>query len=303
MSSEFSIEVNDLTKSYDGQTVVDHICFNVKKGQVFGFLGPNGAGKTTTLEMIEGLRKPDAGEVRINGMELHSNLKKIRSLIGVQLQSSAIDDRIRVGEVIELFGSYYNRSVDVDALLELVKLTEKKRSFQKDLSGGQRQRMSFALSIVNDPEIIFLDEPTTGLDPQSRRNLWELIETMRTKGKTIVLTTHYMDEAEKLCDDIAVIDHGKIITQGTPNTLINQLDADRVVDIRTKQDTDVKTLLNTATLVEQHGDITEIYSEQIKATLDEIFKHPDVFDIDTLHIRKATLEDVFIHLTGRSLRD
>lgn len=298
----FAIEVSGLKKTYDGVTVVKDIGFRVKKGTVFGFLGPNGAGKTTTLEMIEGLRKPESGQISILGLDPKNNLRDIQAKIGVQLQSAILDERIRVKEALALFASYYPKSMDIEELLALVKLKEKESTFQKDLSGGQFQRLAMALCLVNDPEILFLDEPTTGLDPQSRRNLWDIILELKKRGKTIVITTHYMDEAEKLCDYVAIIDHGEIISEGTPQELIEKLDAGRIIEIPL-EDFSEKVKLKTIARSEVHGGITELYTNKLGETLEELMSNKESFDLETLHIRKATLEDVFIHLTGRSLRE
>jgi ABC-2 type transport system ATP-binding protein len=299
-----AIEVRNLVKIYDQIPVVNGLNLTVKKGQVFGFLGPNGAGKTTTLEMIEGLRTPNEGEIFINGLNIAQDLDKIKAQIGVQLQSSVLDERIRVYEALELFASYYNVEIDTDALLALVNLTEKKNSMQKDLSGGQRQRLSFALCLVNDPEIIFLDEPTTGLDPQARRNLWDLVNTMKSRGKTVVITTHYMDEAEKLCDQVAIIDHGQIITSGTPQELIKELEAERIIEVSCDE-TALEKLKKIASFerVEWKLGLAELYTNNLEAALRDLMSLDNVINLDTLHIRKATLEDVFIHRTGRSLRE
>ncbi len=247
------IQVKELKKSYGDFTAVKDISFEVKKGEVFGILGPNGAGKTTTLEMMEGLKEIDGGKVIVNQVDVKKDPYAVKEMIGVQLQSSAFFDKLNLIEILKLFGDLYGQKKDPYELLEEVDLTEKAKAYVKSLSGGQRQRFSIAASLVNDPVAIFLDEPTTGLDPQARRNLWELVQDIQKKGKTIILTTHYMDEAEVLCDRIAIMDGGEIIALGTPNKLI-----DRLLAKGFKPHTEVK---------------------------------------------KATLEDVFIDLTGKELRD
>lgn len=299
-----AIEVKNLIKTYNGVTVVKGINLSVKKGSVFGFLGPNGAGKTTTLEMIEGLRKPNEGEILINGLNTATDMHKVKAMIGVQLQSSILDDRIKVEEAIQLFASFYEKSLPIEYLLELTDLKEKRHSLQKKLSGGQKQRLALALCLVNDPEILFLDEPTTGLDPQSRRNLWDIITMMKEKGKTIVLTTHYMDEAEKLCDQIAIIDQGNIIDSGSPKELISRLESSRVIEIPIGEEF-IKILepIKSKNKLEYHAGIAEIHTNQIANCIEEILQIKSGVDIDNLHIRKATLEDVFIQLTGRSLKE
>ena len=299
-----AIQVKNLTKTYDNIQVLKGISFTVEAGSVFGFLGPNGAGKTTTLEIIEGLRQADSGDVFIDNFNIRKDLKKIQSIIGVQLQSVTLDERMRVREAIELFSTFYPSSLKTDYLLELSKLTEKASHFQKDLSGGQKQRLNLALCLVNDPKIIFLDEPTTGLDPQARRNLWDIIIQLKSMGKTIVLTTHYMDEAEKLCDHISIIDNGSIIREGSPNKLIQDLGAGRIIElpIEASQVDQIKKI-KTASKIDVQNGFVDIQTNQLTDTLKEILQLGQSIDVDTLHIRKATLEDVFISITGRSLRE
>jgi ABC-2 type transport system ATP-binding protein len=214
------IEVKNLTKKYNGFTAVDNITFDVKRGETFGILGPNGAGKTTTLEMIEGLKTITSGQVTLDGSDVVSSPREVKAKIGVQLQSSAFFDGLNLKELVETFAALYGRKVDAMALLSQVQLTEKAGNTAKELSGGQKQRLSIAVALVNDPQVIFLDEPTTGLDPQARRNLWELIRQIKSMGKTIVLTTHYMEEAEILCDRIAVMDHARIVALDTTANLL-----------------------------------------------------------------------------------
>ncbi len=216
------LEVTNLTKRYGPLVAVDGVNFSVEEGEIFGILGPNGAGKTTTVEMIEGLRKPNAGSITLLGMDALRSRQEITELIGVQLQSTTLHARIWVFEALELFGSYYRRAIPAVQLLDELALTEKKDTFVERLSGGQRQRLALALALVNDPKVVFLDEPTTGLDPQARRNLWETITGLKERGKTVLLTTHYMEEAEELCRRVAIMDHGKIIALDTPDALIAQ---------------------------------------------------------------------------------
>lgn len=247
------IKVSNLVKKYDDLTAVDGISFEVSKGEIFGLLGPNGAGKTTTLEIMETLREKTSGEVIIDGLSIDKDQNAIKQIIGVQLQSAGYYPNLHLNELIELFAGLYNVDTDADEMLKLVDLQEKKKSKFKDLSGGQKQRFSICTTLINNPKIIFLDEPTTGLDPQARRNLWELIKKIREKGTTIMLTTHYMDEAEILCDRVGIIDNGKIVTIDTPDNLIDDL---------------------------------------IKSG----FERPKL-------LKLATLEDVFLNLTGRELRE
>lgn len=217
------IEVKNLRKRYGSKQAVDGVSFSVEKGEIFGILGPNGAGKTTTLEMMETLRSIDSGSVKINGIDVKKDPQAIKHLIGVQPQSPAFQDKTRLTEVIEMFGAAYGIKVDAMEFLRDVDLQDKAKSYVEDLSGGQKQRLSITTALVHGPKVFFLDEPTTGLDPQARRHLWELIEKVRDKGISVIMTTHYMDEAEILCDRIAVMDNGKIVAIDTPQNLIKQL--------------------------------------------------------------------------------
>lgn len=217
------VKVNDLKKSYGSNVAVDGVSFEVKKGEIFGILGPNGAGKTTTLEMLETLRTIDAGNATINGLDVAKKPEEIKEIIGVLLQSSAFEEKTKLSELLEFIGSVYGKKVDSIKLLEDVQLANKASSYPEDLSGGQRQRFSVVSAMVHEPDVFFLDEPTTGLDPQARRNLWELIESIRQKGTTVIMTTHYMEEAETLCDRVAIMDKGKIIALDTPTKLVDAL--------------------------------------------------------------------------------
>lgn len=217
------IEVKDLTKKYGDFVAVNDISFAVEDGETFGILGPNGAGKTTTLEMIEGLKRPTSGTIMLAGLDVERQTDEVKSVIGVQLQASTFFEGLNLIELIETFAALYGRKADAMQLLNEVQLTDKAKAQVKELSGGQKQRFSIAVGLVNDPKVLFLDEPTTGLDPQARRHLWDLVKMIKSKGKTVILTTHYMDEAEVLCDRIAIMDAGKIIALDTPNQLIKDL--------------------------------------------------------------------------------
>ncbi len=247
------VEVNGLKKSYGDKQAVDGVSFSVKKGEIFGILGPNGAGKTTTLEMMETLRPIDEGTVFIDGVNVAENPQKIKYLIGVQPQTPAFQDKTKLTEVIEMFAAAYGEKVDPMAFLADVELEEKANSYVENLSGGQKQRLSITTALVHGPKVFFLDEPTTGLDPQARRHLWKLIQDVRAKGISVIMTTHYMDEAEVLCDRIAVMDNGKIVAIDTPQNLIKQL-------------------------------LARGFSK-------------------SQHVEQANLEDVFIDLTGKELKD
>ena len=247
------IRVKELIKNYGNFQAVKGISFEVQEGEIFGLLGPNGAGKSTTLEIIETLREKTSGEVWVNGFNLDKDPDEIKKIIGVQLQTSGYYPNLKLTELIKLFGGLYNREVEPMHLLEMVNLKDKANSKVKELSGGQKQRFSIATTLINDPKIVFLDEPTTGLDPQARRNLWDLVKNIRDKGTTVIITTHYMDEAEVLCDRVAIIDAGKIIAMDSPDRLIDNL-------------------------------------------VSSGFERPK-------EVKKANMEDVFINLTGRSLRE
>jgi ABC-2 type transport system ATP-binding protein len=222
-NTEAIIRVKELVKNYNGLTAVNGISFDVKRGEIFGLLGPNGAGKTTTLEIMETLREQSSGEVFIKSLNTRTHANEIKQLIGVQLQAAGYYPNLTLTELVKLFSGLYNQKADPASVLKMVDLQDKSKAKFKELSGGQKQRFSIATTMINEPEIIFLDEPTTGLDPQARRNLWDLIRNIRDKGTTIVITTHYMDEAEHLCDRVAIVEKGKIIALNTPDQLIDEL--------------------------------------------------------------------------------
>lgn len=302
------VKVDNLTKKYGELTAVDNISFSIDKGEIFGLLGPNGAGKTTTVEMMEGLRKPDSGSIEICGIDALKKPGNIKELIGAQLQSTTIYDQIRVKEVIDLFGNYYKKSIPSSKLLEEVSLTDKKNAFYRTLSGGQKQRVAMALAIVNDPEVLFLDEPTTGLDPQARRNVWSIITNLRKRGKTIILTTHYMEEAEQLCQRVGIIDKGEIIALDTPSNLIANTGLKSSIEFSVSQEDSEKILqgLKGIGKVTQQSDNKFILNtKESSKALKELTRFSDKNNInmDNISVRKATLEDVFLSLTGRGLRE
>jgi len=301
------VEVEGLVKSYGSLTAVDGVSFSVDKGEVFGVLGPNGAGKTTTVEMIEGLRKPDRGSIRVLGIDALKQPHRIKELIGVQLQTTSLHDRIRVREAVELFGGYYRNSLPTATLVEQVSLTDKADSYVSELSGGQRQRLALALALVNDPSVVFLDEPTTGLDPQARRSVWATIADLRQKGKTVILTTHYMEEAEELCRRVAIMDHGKIIALDTPRALVAGAGLDSRIEIDSVPDS-LRSLLKQADLparISEDGDRMLLHTSKPSHVLKEVTRIAAEHDIEleSISVRKATLEDVFLSLTGRQLRE
>jgi ABC-2 type transport system ATP-binding protein len=301
------IRVENLSKTYGDVHAVDDLSFEVGRGEVFGLLGPNGAGKTTTVEIIEGLREPDGGGVTVLGYDALKHGREVKERIGIQLQFSELYDKIRVSEVIRLFRSYYRKRLAEEEILELIGLEDVRKRFVNDLSGGQKQRLALGLAMVNDPEILVLDEPTTGLDPQARRKAWELIETFQRNGKTVLLTTHYMEEAERLCDRVLIIDNGKLIALAPPETLIANLDADKRVEFRSTQaipDDRLKKLIGVNRITREETRVT-LYARETDRLISDLIdlgKSENV-TIEDLHIRRATLEDVFIDLTGRSLRE
>jgi ABC-2 type transport system ATP-binding protein len=302
------VKVNNLTKRYDDLIAVNNVSFSIEKGEIFGLLGPNGAGKTTTVEMIEGLRKPDNGSIEICGIDALSKPGKIKEIIGVQLQSTTIYDQIRVKEVIDLFGSYYRKSLPSIELLKEVSLTDKKNAFYRTLSGGQKQRVAMALALVNDPEVLFLDEPTTGLDPQARRNVWSIITNLRKRGKTIILTTHYMEEAEQLCQRVGIIEHGKIIALDTPGNLIANAGLESTIEFSSSQEGAEKILqglTGIGKVTQQDNNRFILNTKESSNALKELTRFSDENNInmENISVRKATLEDVFLSLTGRRLRE
>jgi ABC-2 type transport system ATP-binding protein len=301
------IEVKDLRKKYGEFMAVDGVSFEVKENEIFGILGPNGAGKTTTLEMIEGLKSITSGEVLVDGHNVATEKQLVKSIIGVQLQSSAFFDGLNLLELLETFASMYGRQVDPMKILGQVQLTEKSKSRVKELSGGQKQRLSIAVALVNDPKVLFLDEPTTGLDPQARRNLWDLITEINKQGKTIVLTTHYMDEAEVLCDRIAVMDHAKIIQLDTTENLLKNSGVASTIEFRSHEDLSTPDLHNLPGVDQAvtHNQTYTLTTAKPELTLPALFSFRDNrnISIQNLQLRQPTLEDVFLKLTGHALRE
>jgi len=294
------IEVIQIVKRFKQVLAVNEVSFDVKQGEVFGLLGPNGAGKTTTLEIIEMLQKPDAGEVIIAGMNIKTHSQHIKQKIGVQFQSTSLYDKITVKECLNLFAHYYPNPVSVDTLLEWVNLEEKRNAYTKHLSGGQKQRLVLALALVNNPDIVFLDEPTTGLDPQARRNIWDIIQKLKEQGKTVVLTTHYMDEAERLCDRLAIMDNGKIINIGAPHHLIYQAKLPTTLIIENAA-LDTEKLQKDFLFTPKDGKYI-LKTKDINPVLQHLISDAHL-DLNDVSIQKPTLEDLFIHLTGKTLRD
>jgi ABC-2 type transport system ATP-binding protein len=306
------VQANGLVKRYGKQTAVDGVSFEIRRGEIFGILGPNGAGKTTTLEMIEGIRAPDGGQAIVDGLDVRRQKRAVHERIGVQLQGTTLFELLTVRETLTLFGNLFPSHLAPDELLRRVNLEERARAFPEDLSGGQRQRLALALALINDPKLLFLDEPTTGLDPQSRRMLWDLIRQLRADGKTIVLTTHFMDEAQLLCDRLAIMDQGKIIAQGTPDALIATLGASATVECRVKAgpaggsvSQDELAALPGVTGMAPDVERTVLYTDDAERTLVALLQLAAQrgATVEHLQIHAPTLEDLFLKLTGRALRD
>src|SRR5215467_8976181 len=299
--------VRGLRKAYGDVVAVDGLDLEVGAGECFGLLGPNGAGKTTTVEILEGLLLPTSGDVELLGRSWKSDGNSLRQLLGISLQETNLADKLTVEETLQLFRSFYAEGPEVNELLELVSLTDKRKAWYVKLSGGQKQRLAVACALVGDPEILFLDEPTTGLDPQSRRQLWGLIERFKSENRTVLLTTHYMDEAQRLCDRVAVVDKGKVIALGTPRELIASLGGTDVVEIKCDGALDETTLggLPGVHSVKAHAEGISLTVEQLHKTLPILLSHVQQAGrtLTGLSTHHATLEDVFVNLTGRHLRD
>lgn len=304
---QWAIEARSLEKRFRDTHAVRGLDLLVPRGEVFGLLGPNGAGKTTTLEMLEGLVSPDRGEICILGMDWRHRARTIRSRIGVLLQYTQLDDKITVREVLQMFGSFYPKALSPDQLLDLVQLQDKAGSYQSRLSGGQRQRLALALALVNDPELVFMDEPTTGLDPQARRGLWDLVRRLKSEGRTVLLTTHYMDEAEALCDRIGIMDQGRILQLGTPHEMIASLHQASYAEIEFEDAApDATHFASCLGLpVDAKAQRWSVGLTDPKVDLQRMLAWATTQDlpIQQLHVRRASLEDVFLQRTGRSLRD
>ncbi|HJU91238.1 MAG TPA: ABC transporter ATP-binding protein [Gemmatimonadaceae bacterium] len=305
-----ALSVNSLRKTYGTVVAVDDLDLEVEPGECFGLLGPNGAGKTTTIEICEGLLEPDSGDVVVLGRRWRTDARELRSRLGISLQETQFAEKLTVLETVTLFRSFYPRGATPDEIVGLVQLDEKARSRVGGLSGGQKQRLAVACALAGDPDLLFLDEPTTGLDPQSRRQLWELVERFKAKGRTIVLTTHYMEEAEHLCDRVAIVDHGRIMALGTPRELIESLGAEHMVEFAASEEgvsvdsAWLETLDGIRSARAENGSfvlqVAELHRTvpQLLAALSQ-----KGVALSELRTHSATLEDVFVSLTGRHLRD
>jgi ABC-2 type transport system ATP-binding protein len=311
MSPSWALSCHGLVKRYGDVVAVAGLDLEVRAGECFGMLGPNGAGKTTTVEIFEGLRIPDAGDVEVLGDRWQGDGLALRARMGIQLQETKFPEKLKVSEVLTLFRSFYPRGLDVASTLAAVGLEEKAAAHVRTLSGGQKQRLSLGCALVGDPELLFLDEPTTGLDPQSRRQTWEIVEGLKARGRTVLLTTHYMEEAARLCDRVAVVDHGKVIALGTPRELIASLGAEHVIEfaigeaVATPIDDAILRALPSVEEVARNGGSWRLTVREVHravpallAALSERGAEPT--ELTTHH---ATLEDVFMSLTGRRLRD
>jgi len=301
------IRVRGLTKRYGDVQAVDGIDFDVAKGEIFGLLGPNGAGKTTTVEILEGLRQPDGGQVSVLGVDVSHDADAIKPRIGVSLQTAALYPKLTVTELIDLFRSFYPTSRSTKEVMDALELGERHNARSQDLSGGQRQRLAVALSLVNDPELVFLDEPTTGLDPAARRSLWDIVEGLKADGRSVLLTTHYMEEAEILCDRLAIMDHGRILEMGTVEQLVSKHFQERTVRFDRLDGLAREELerLPEVTSVKEDTNEVLMYTKDPRRTIGALLDLADSRGLEpqNLGIRRATLEDVFLDLTGRALRD
>jgi ABC-2 type transport system ATP-binding protein len=305
-----ALRLRDLRKAYKDVVAVDGIDLEVRTGECFGLLGPNGAGKTTSIEICEGLTTADSGDVAVLGMGWESDTAELRQRLGIQLQETQLSERLTVAETVRLFRSFFRRGPEASEVIAQVQLGEKRNSRVGGLSGGQKQRLALAFALVGDPDLLFLDEPTTGLDPQARLHLWDLIEQFKAAGRTILLTTHYMDEAERLCDRVAIMDRGKIIALGTPRELISSIGVEHVVEFSVGGEAaeldvaGIGRLKGVRSMQIENGSIlmyvTELH-EAIPALLEELSRQR--ISLTELRTHSATLEDVFVTLTGRRLRD
>ena len=303
-----AIEVERLVKVYGEVNAVDGISFTVEKGEVFGFVGPNGAGKTTTIEIIEGYRMPDEGQVVVLGLDPFRERYELKERVGIMLQSTSFYPDLRMGEIVTLFAGYYRHTADTDSLLDMMGLKEKSKAFIRELSGGQKQRLALILAFINDPELLFLDEPTAGLDPQSRQGVWEWIDEARQEGKTAFITTHYIEEAEELCDRVAIIDHGRIIALDTPRRLMANLDAEQSIEFIADDSLDLAKLSAIpgvwAAVNGKKGEYTlHVSDPQVALKGLMALAAEEAFYPRDLRVEGATLEDMFIHLTGRRIRE
>jgi ABC-2 type transport system ATP-binding protein len=307
MTANPILQVENLVKRYGDVEAVRGVSFSVEEGEVFGLLGPNGAGKTSTVEVMEGLRVPDGGRISVCGIDPQKNPTGLKHEIGATLQSTSLPDKLKVGEALRLFAGFYKRTRNPDDLLKRFGLEEKRNAFYNQLSGGQKQRLALAMALVNDPRVLFLDEPTAGLDPQVRREIYDIIEELKREKKTIVLTTHYIEEAEKLCDRVAIVDHGKVIATGTPRQLKERSGNTTRIEVRLAKPAlnGVLETLDGVVDVRQLADVYVLHCQKTAPAIVALVKHLEAEnnELVSLEIATPSLEDVFIELTGRRLRD
>jgi ABC-2 type transport system ATP-binding protein len=305
----FALQVRNLRKAYQDVIAVDGVDLEVYSGECFGLLGPNGAGKTTTIEICEGINTPDAGEVIVLGRRWGRDDRELRELLGISLQETQFSEKLTVEETVQLFRSFYRQGPSTDSVIAMVQLQEKARARVGQLSGGQKQRLALACALVGDPQLLFLDEPTTGLDPQSRRQLWDLIEGFKSDGRSILLTTHYMEEAERLCDRVAIVDHGKIIALGTPRELIAALRAEHVLEFALAGNIPVDEgplrQMEGVCAADRRDGTYRLQVEELHRAMPALLQELRRQGVQLAELRthSATLEDVFVSLTGRHLRD
>jgi ABC-2 type transport system ATP-binding protein len=300
------VRVSGIRKTYGATVAVDDVSFDVRQGEIFGLIGPNGAGKTTTMECVEGLRKPDRGTISVLSLDPRRDARALQNRVGVQLQQAQLQKRIKVWEAVDLWASLYPRAVNGDALLERLGLTDKRNAWFMTLSGGQKQRLFIALALIHDPEVVLLDELTTGLDPQARRAIWDMVRGIRERGKTVLLTTHLMEEAERLCDRVAIIERGRVIDVGTPDELVRRYCPEQTVSIAT---TDLDARNRLAGIpglesVEQDGTRFTLRGRSenfVTVVIHCISEHR--INVTEFRSERSNLEDVFLKLTGRSIRD
>ena len=308
-SNGAALVIHELRKSFADVVAVNGLNLKVERGECFGLLGPNGAGKTTTIEICEGLISPDAGTVQMLGHSWRDHADELRQRIGIQLQETQFPEKLTVEEVISLFRSFFCQGLTVEQAITMVQLDEKRKSRVGGLSGGQKQRLAMACALIGDPELLFLDEPTTGLDPQARRNLWDLVSQLRVAGRTIILTTHYMDEAERLCDRVAVMDQGRIIALGAPSELIISIGGEQImkfaIGASAPLDAAMLTRIQGVKSHRVHAGLHQLFVSELHTAVPRIFESLAAQGLDLTEFRthSATLEDVFVSLTGRDLRD
>jgi ABC-2 type transport system ATP-binding protein len=305
--ADIALQCTGLVKRYGDVVAVDGLDLTVEVGECFGLLGPNGAGKTTTVEILEGLNEPDGGDVRVLGRPWSDNPRGLRERIGIQLQETQLSEKLTVFETISLFRSFYAKGLSPREVMKIVQLEDKESSWVRKLSGGQKQRLSLAAALVGDPEVLFLDEPTTGLDPQARRQVWDVITDAKSRGGTVLLTTHYMEEAERLCDRVAIVDRGKVIAQDTPAGLIARLGAEHVLEIETVRPPNLARLQGLADVqdVRLDGPIVSLTVREVHRAVPALLTElaAQSIELTRLTTHHATLEDVFVAMTGRHLRE